>query len=836
MKDRISVREKNLVLKVQDNVDVKKWDESKYYNFIDNLVGNRNYQKEAILAALKFMCGGEYKNTKELALENFNVNDNIKNMYVTIENFMNKIDFYDNYSANIDMATGTGKSWVMYGIATIMLAEKIVDQVLVLTPSVTIEDELTKKFKSFATDNSLNEVLKSIPPKIINGSESIVKGCICIENRDAVYKNSSSSIVDGLLGKGDSTLLISDEVHHIYYSEENEWKSFVEKINFKYNIGLSGTCYFKDNTYFPNVIYRYSLSEAIEDRRVKSVEYVSDSNMPTRNDDKWKVIINSHEEIKRKINYLPLTLVVTADINSCRKNAKEFKDFLKEKYNYNDDEVKEKVLVIHSKTDAAYDRLRLKDVDDYNSKVEWIFSVSMLTEGWDVKRVFQIVPHEERAFNSKLLIAQVLGRGLRIPLDWNYESMGFPKVIIFNHASWAGSVKRLVDEVLEIERKLTNNIITDSEYNFRLLNVEYKPDMIVSKTKKEGIYNLFEKGYIVLPSDSENETINTNFTEASTQKVREWTTTITHKTYSVDEMSKIMWHRFEDIPDDNNEGLCEKYQSEWDIEKLKNMINKSLEKSGNREITEKLKQKFLSSMGVAFRQGNAVVDYKTFPDNYIEKSTLDMKRESVSASSLKKEKVLFWTNETRKYLTEEERGFFDEVIDTTNSYRQKEIKNIYDFKTPQSFVIADSEPEKDFLIKLTDSQFNKNIISWVKSNSTGFYSFEYSWRKGEHSQRGSFNPDFFIICKDRVLVVEIKGNEQINNPEMENVGKYNAALMHFNYVNKKLEKNKQKLRYKFTMLTPCSFEVFFDRVNSGDVSNIDNYNSDLDVALLELKN
>jgi hypothetical protein len=36
----------------------------------------------------------------------------------------------------------------------------------------------------------------------------------------------------------------------------------------------------------------------------------------------------------------------------------------------------------------------------------------MLSEGWDVKNVFQIVPHEERAFNSKLLIAQVLGRGL----------------------------------------------------------------------------------------------------------------------------------------------------------------------------------------------------------------------------------------------------------------------------------------------------------------------------------------------------------------------------------------------------------------------------------------
>ena len=51
--------------------------------------------------------------------------------------------------------------------------------------------------------------------------------------------------------------------------------------------------------------------------------------------------------------------------------------------------------------------LLLKTVDDTDNPVEWIVSVSMLTEGWDVKDVFQIVPHEQRAFNSKLLISQV---------------------------------------------------------------------------------------------------------------------------------------------------------------------------------------------------------------------------------------------------------------------------------------------------------------------------------------------------------------------------------------------------------------------------------------------
>ena len=54
--------------------------------------------------------------------------------------------------------------------------------------------------------------------------------------------------------------------------------------------------------------------------------------------------------------------------------------------------------------------------------VEWIVSVAMFSEGWDVKNVFQIYPHEKRAFNSKLLIAQVLGRV--IPVQDGREVLG----------------------------------------------------------------------------------------------------------------------------------------------------------------------------------------------------------------------------------------------------------------------------------------------------------------------------------------------------------------------------------------------------------------------------
>src|SRR3989304_7827908 len=126
--------------------------------------------------------------------------------------------------------------------------------------------------------------------------------------------------------------------------------------------------------------------------------------------------------------------------------------------------------------------------------VEWIASVSMLSEGWDVKNVFQIVPHEERAFNSKLLIAQVLGRGLRIPDLYKGEP---PVVTVFNHDKWSGSIKHLVDEVLEIEKRIHSYQIEKKEdYNFDLYNINYKRNEKEVEYPQKDSYELLKKGYI----------------------------------------------------------------------------------------------------------------------------------------------------------------------------------------------------------------------------------------------------------------------------------------------------------------------------------------------------
>lgn len=827
--NKIRIKEQDLVLKVGNNVDTSKWDESKFDKFVLKLTNGRKYQEEAIFTALRFMCGNQYNNICDLAKENYLNNSYLREKYPTENSLINKLYFKNSYTGNLDIATGAGKSWVLYGIAAIMLSAGFVDQVLVLVPSITIERELKNKFEAFAMDSKLNDCLSSVPPKIIYGDESIVKGCICVENRDAIYKNSRSSIVDSLLGKGDRTLVLNDESHHIYYSEQNQWKSFIETINPKYNIGMSGTCYYKDNNYFVDVIYRYSLKQAIDDSWVKSVSYIVKENMPSKKEEQWQVIINSHNEIKEKLsdkNILPISIVVTEKTASCDSLAKRFKDYLKSNYSLTDEEVNEKVLVIHSKPNVAADRARLKDVDSVNSKVEWIFSVSMLTEGWDVKRVFQIIPDEERAFNSKLLIAQVLGRGLRVPTDWNF-AFGKPEVIVFNHEKWAFTVKKLVDEILEIERRISTKVLQESNYHFEILNCEYKKVPIASPQTKQkvGLYNLFDKGYITLPTTLSEENVEIELSNLKNES-KTWKTKLTHNTISVEDMAYKMWDRFRDIPDDDNLGLAEQYQDKYPIEKLEKIIKRSLKESGNTVITDSLANKLIASMSTAWRQGSTYVTYSTKPDNFFKVSTNTMGSESTSASSLKNSHTLFWTDDTKASLLEEETEFFNEIIDTSNGYKQKKVSNKNPFKTITSFCFSNRDPEKKFIDSLIS---NSDIItSWVKSTSKGFYSIDFSWKKnprhGEAIRYERFNPDFLIKINDNIIIVEIKGDEEIISPHPENVGKHIAGVEHVKLVNKHLNEE----RYKFTMLTPKNYDAFFESIRNKTFLK---FNSELDVEI-----
>ena len=841
-------KDSNLVLEVSKNVNPAVWDEGFFQNFFDLLFGKRSYQKEAAETALRFLNSGEYQNIKALAKENFEKNEVIRarwnNDFSTMED---DLDLADKLSATLDLATGTGKSYVMFAIALVMLATKKVSRVLVLVPSITIESELTQKFKDLLGNQQLLKTLGDdfIPPQILNGDSTLVENSIAIENRNAVYKAQSTrnSIVDSLKGNGEKTLVLNDEVHHVYYSESNEWKNFIEDernngINFKYVIGVTGTAYKgknkNENNYFSNVIYRFSLRDAIEQGFVKDIEYISKEDIPNDKDERWQVILNSHHQIASQmpaeLGIKPITIIVTSKQKLADSKAKDFKKFLKAQRNLTDSEVDDIVLSVHSGQKAAVDRMKLSKVNDKGNPVEFIFSVSMLTEGWDVKGVFQIVPDDERAFNSKLLIAQVLGRGLRVPEGWDMAKWGTPTVTVFNHEKWSTNVETLVNEVLEIRQKLTLSVNQESDYNFCLTNVEYSKEMDAKTFPKMGTYELWESG-VNLPTDDKTGKSNITLTDIKSGTDRHFQTTYEHEQVTVQEMANILYSRFEDLED--REYVSE-YQNLWPVSKIQNMIEESLEKSGNTHITKSLKNRFLSSMNVIFRDESKVVTYDIEPKEYFEVSTKTLPKNTSDISGFKESKVLFYSSDLEKNLLNDRASLdtFKELTDTSNGYKYKYIDNKYNFKTPQFGIVTTGNPEKEFLDRLTtNTEVVKNIDSFVKSDDMNFYSIDYSWQKGSHHKNGQFNPDWFIKQGDNIIAVEIKDDSQISDPDAENIGKNKAAIKHFELLNEYSLTNDNPTRYKFTFLTPKDFDIFFKKLTEKDVMK---YKSQLDVKLAEL--
>ncbi len=110
----------------------------------------------------------------------------------------------------------------------------------------------------------------------------------------------------------------------------------------------------------------------------------------------------------------------------------------------------------------------------------------------------------------------------------------------------------------------------------------------------------------------------------------------------------------------------------------------------------------------------------------------------------------------------------------------------------------------------------------------GFYEIDYFWKKGEHPKRGKFNPDFFIKSGKLILVVEIKDDDEINDPSPENKKKNEYALAHFERINAYLRKKKSGMSYKFNFLTPSDFSGYFQSIRDKDVAN---FRSALDVEL-----
>lgn len=803
-------RNEDLVLKVNPSEDLKKQIE-KYDAFLD-LVFDEEYYflREAAYNVLYFLFSGSYLSVSDLAKENFNKNSKLAQKYNTQQKMLASLQLPDKKSCTVDLATGTGKSYLIYAIAQIAMHADLVDQVLVLSPSVTIETGLTDKFNQFAGSMELRNSLppgKNVAPRIIHANQTILPGDICVENIHAVYANTNASIGDSLRGNGERTLVLNDEAHHIFNkvggSDEGkikEWKKFLtnEVFNFNFIVNFTGTPYI-DDEYFSDVIYRYPVSKAITEHIVKTPSYL----IETGKESKMKGFDEIYQNhVLNKSNYSeikPISIIVTSDINTCYEVWENLVKYISKIEQISKTEAEAKCIwVVSSKPTGVDDSARrenlikLRSVDDSSSPVEWIISVAMLTEGWDVKNVFQIVPHDSRAFNSKLLISQVLGRGLRIPKV--YIGRDDIKVKIYNHVKFSAEIQRLFDDVLELSDRLPVVIDKDNvDLNFRLHNFSYDKDegtvqVRTATSKFSEVIDLQPQAKTSLNEVTYEDAINRTKERVDYISELPWMT-LTDAAKSVFSMLQAF-----ELEQDKN------ISTPYSVEGIKGIIQKNLHNPKDNFLSIDNLNRVKGAFRKLYDAGGETVFYKNKIDSVFYIETKDLPVSYTNGSVLKKGSTgkLYFKSLYEEALNESEGEIFAEMKDS-DDYDLALFENM---KTPMLSLISNHSPEKKFINLLLKTQYEDHYDSFVKSTDRGFYSIPYSYKKGTHMKYQSFNPDFFIKKGDQVIVVEIKGDQEDTN---ETRAKLRDALEHFIQLNAR----QSDYEYLFLILSPDDYENFF---------------------------
>ena len=544
----------------------------------------------------------------------------------------------------------------------------------------------------------------------------------------------------------------------------------------------------------------------------------------------------------------------------------------------------EKVICVISKpTDTDYQE-KLDAIEEINpdkpgGKVEFIFAVNKLSEGWDVDNVYQIVPMEERVFNSKLLISQVLGRGLRLPRNVPLGQVygNYPIVTITNHEKFAEHIKELLYAVTDCETRFVSKVIKDeapesrARHNFKIFNLDYIPDTRLEEAKQPK-QDMRDRTLILTPS---TEHLHLNVTYMIDKK----RFALTRDFYTVDQVAseiagRFALRQFESKHFDFGDGIVVNDLPEHaDIEKV---IRKAMEKAGiegnrlsenNKKVIELFFNQFLP-------KGKKKRVHVNVEGDLIGIKTLDMDMASARSGELERDASIFMSEDYESELKDE-----NEFVIKDFQKRHKEIEgqmmmdfagteesdyirplikarslyavNTSMFKTPLNLIIVSHGPERDFVFKLVEH--SKYIDSWVKSRDMGFYSLSYEfWKGGKDRVRRSFNPDFFIKInlhrymdkllednpsvdlhklrelqdkgiKEIIRVVEIKSDE---DQEEVTRAKERFGKDHFDNVNNRLRQTNPidlpedfqdtiAQYYTFDLLRPEIYSAWFNNLKRG---------------------
>lgn len=489
-----------------------------------------------------------------------------------------------------------------------------------------------------------------------------------------------------------------------------------------------------------------------------------------------------------------------------------------------------KTITVHSKQKGAESEANtrlLLDVESEDNPIEIVIHVNMLKEGWDVNNLYTIVPLRTAA--SKILREQMVGRGLRLPYGERTGDKDVDAVMLTAHDKFNDILAEAQkgDSIFKAGNVIKAEEIVPEKITSTQLKIEFEPDKVLetaySQTnieKSEEMDTLVKKATEIINTEVSKHIQSTPTHKVEAEQAKEIVSKVAEKLgedkdlgnifkenemplaawllYQTEETHKAAQEKFIPIPriKVTDSGVEEYVFVDFDLElfdfthvPIKNeLLVQNLEDMQDKQrikgeaidfegynpkkvILEQLRQKpeidYEKCSVLLFKLITQLCDhYEGIHGENGMRNIVMMYKRDIGNKIYKQMMQHFYCE--NGFLQEEVIGTRDYNLQQTYSYKEKvslfdsfseDIRSVLfcDIKRGV-FENAkfDSLPEL-VLARVLETETN-DVENWLRPSPR---EFNITYNHGH-----TYEPDFVVETKDTIYLVEVKGEDKLQDPDV----------------------------------------------------------------------
>lgn len=489
-----------------------------------------------------------------------------------------------------------------------------------------------------------------------------------------------------------------------------------------------------------------------------------------------------------------------------------------------------KTITVHSKQKGAeseFNTRLLLDVENEDNPIEIVIHVNMLKEGWDVNNLYTIVPLRTAA--SKILREQMVGRGLRLPYGERTGDKDVDAVMLTAHDKFNDILAEAQkgDSIFKAGNVIKAEEIVPEKITSTQLKIEFEPDKVLetaySQTnieKSEEMDTLVKKATEIISTEVSKHIQSTPTHKVEADQAKEIVSKVAEKLgedkdlghifkenempiaawllYQTEETHKAAQEKFIPIPriKVTDSGVEEYVFVDFDLElsdfthvPIKNeLLVQNLEDMQDKQrikgeaidfegynpkkvILEQLRQKpeidYEKCSALLFKLITQLCDhYEGIHGENGMRNIVMMYKRDIGNKIYKQMMQHFYCE--NGFLQEEVIGTRDYNLQQTYSYKEK--VSLFDSFTEDIRSVLfcdikrgvfenakfDSLPEL-VLARVLETETD-DVENWLRPSPR---EFNITYNHGH-----TYEPDFVVETKDTIYLVEVKGEDKLQDPDV----------------------------------------------------------------------